>query len=357
MLKIKRVHDLGLQFTENPHRMVGQDGAFSIPLNGETLWFFGDTLIGTRVPGESLWYPGGQWIGPGDMTGKATYERMLNNSGLLLPRQTGKGGLKNFRYICDEQGQLRPLISLLEHEDPDWIRVWCLHGIRIEKKIYLYFIKVQMLKDGPLPANFEIIGSGLAVGSTHNWQFRRIFHLGNDILWPVGQPHFATAILRHTREDWLYAYGVKKDETGRQNCYLARVRPADIEQLEAYEYLIGRQPVWGASVTEAIPLFEGMPNELSVSFNPYLNAYLAVHSFGTDGRIVGRTAPEPWGPWSKAQLIWTVQVSNGRPIPYQRLIYAAKEHPSLADGSGRIIYITYIEFEEYYPHLLEVHLG
>jgi hypothetical protein len=39
------------------------------------------------------------------------------------------------------------------------------------------------------------------------------------------------------------------------------------------------------------------------------------------------------------------------------LIYAGKEHPELAEEDGRIVYITYVEFEEYYPHLLEVKLG
>ena len=49
--------DLGPLFADNPHRMVGQDGAFSIPLDaGETLWFFGDTLDRPPPPaGQSLW--------------------------------------------------------------------------------------------------------------------------------------------------------------------------------------------------------------------------------------------------------------------------------------------------------------
>jgi hypothetical protein len=38
------------------------------------------------------------------------------------------------------------------------------------------------------------------------------------------------------------------------------------------------------------------------------------------------------------------------------LVYAGKEHPCLSRENGRILYITYVEFEEYYPHLLEVSL-
>jgi hypothetical protein len=39
-----------------------------------------------------------------------------------------------------------------------------------------------------------------------------------------------------------------------------------------------------------------------------------------------------------------------------QLIYAGKEHPELSADGGRRIYLTYIEFEEYFPHLIEVTL-
>src|SRR5512135_2705699 len=101
LLRPASVRDLGPQFTRNPHQMIGQDGAYSIPLGAETLWFFGDTLVGTRVPGESLWYPGGVPVGHSDMTGKGTIRRMLNNTALLLADRDGRDGLRAFRYICD----------------------------------------------------------------------------------------------------------------------------------------------------------------------------------------------------------------------------------------------------------------
>ena len=106
-IRVKSIRDLGPQFTENPHQMVGQDGAYSIPLNGETLWFFGDTLIGSRLPGESIWYPGGQPVGPYDMSGKGSIRRMINNCGLLSSDKNGQHGLRDFRYICDETGELK----------------------------------------------------------------------------------------------------------------------------------------------------------------------------------------------------------------------------------------------------------
>jgi hypothetical protein len=97
-----------------------------------------------------------------------------------------------------------------------------------------------------------------------------------------------------------------------------------------------------------------MPNELSVSYNRHLGSYLAVHSYLLSGDIVGRTAPVPWGPWSDPVILWHVDPVRRRPLPYPPLVYAGKEHPELSREGGRILYLTYVEFEEYYPHLVEV---
>lgn len=74
----------------------------------------------------------------------------------------------------------------------------------------------------------------------------------------------------------------------------------------------------------------------------------------TSTKIVGRTASNLWGPWSEPVELCTVNIDDSVKIPYNRLIYAGKEHPELAEDNGKTIYITYIEFEEYYPHLIRV---
>ena len=113
-IQVESARDLGRLFVENPHRMVGQDGAFSIPLSpGVTLWFFGDTLIGRRPPPtQSLWTIDGQPVGPRDMTGRGTFERMLNNTGLVLRHKTGADPLDEFKYITDATRKLRELAEI-----------------------------------------------------------------------------------------------------------------------------------------------------------------------------------------------------------------------------------------------------
>lgn len=356
MFTVQSARDLGPQFVDNPHRIVGMDGAFSIPLKDDVLWFFGDTLIGRRVPGESLWFPGGVQLGPGDMSGHGSIDRMINNSALLLKDHTGREGLNNFDFICHSDGSVRTLIPLLPDENPDQVRVWCQNGCRQADQLYLFFIKVRMKATGPLPVNFEILGSGLATGPDTGWRFERVMAAGSYILWGAEQPKFAVAILPVAAEKRVYLYGVKQGPDQIQRCYLARVPQDKIADISAYEYLCAPDPAWSPDVNQAVSLFDGMPNEMSISYNPYLGCYLAVHSLDLSGLVVGRTAPTPWGPWSEPQTLWQVQVTDDRPIPYDRLIYAGKEHPTLSEQNGRILYLTYIEFEEYFPHLVEITL-
>ena len=354
-LRVAASRDLGPQFADNRHRMVGQDGAFSIALDGrETLWFFGDTLIGTRKPGESIWYIDGKPVGPRDMSGRGTFERMINNTGLLLRDRTGRDGLTDFEYITDSKGGLKTLIPLEGNEHPDRDRMWCQHGCAVGDEVFLSFIKVKMLDaPGPFPVNFEIVGSGLSVGRRGVWDFKRLTRDGDSILWRADEPHFATAFL--PAGDVVYLYGTVKRGDAQQ-AYLARTHHDGIGHVDRYEYFSGDDR-WSAKVADAVPLFGGMPSELSVSYNAHLGAYLAVHSLDLSGQIVGRTAPQPWGPWGAPVVLWTADVPpRDKPLPYPTLIYAGKEHPTLAADGGKTIYLTYIEFEDYFPHLVEVTL-
>ena len=364
-IKVDSTEDLGPLFVDNPHKMIGQDGAFSIPMPEKTLWFFGDTLIGRRVPGESLWFPGGKPLPPEDMSGKGTIEYMFNNTGLLVPNTGVDGVLNDFQYLLDESGKLKVLLPLIDGEDRDRDRIWCQHGVSLNGKLYLSLIKVQMMEHGfltgsgdgnnLLPVNFKVIGSGLAVGDPKDWEFRRLLNDKQDyIWWPADVPHFGSTILKVKQDPYLYFYGVMMDPSGVQCCSIARVAPEHIEDYNSYEYLVSDKPEWSGDIRKAMTIFTDAPSEVSVSYNDYLGAFLAVHSLQTSDKIVGRTAPNPWGPWSEPVELCTVNVDDSVKLPYNRLIYAGKEHPELAEDNGKTIYVTYVEFEEYFPHLIKI---
>ena len=118
-IKVKNTLDLGVLFTDNHYDVVGMDGGYSIPLNNKTLWFFGDTLIGERTKGESLWYPGGKRIGPGNMAGTGRIREMLTNSALLVPGDKVLACMSNHAFITDHNNNLRQLIPYLPEENKD----------------------------------------------------------------------------------------------------------------------------------------------------------------------------------------------------------------------------------------------
>lgn len=356
-LRVLAASDLGPQFVDNPHRMVGQDGAFSIALaDGTTLFYFGDTVVGKRTPGDSLWYEGHVPIGGLDMTGKRGVEYMPNNCGLILRDRTGANGLRDFSYILAPDGRIKTLLPLEGSEHPDHDRIWCQHGIELDGQLILSFIKVKMFEGAvwPFPVGFEIVGSGYAVGSTRDWTFKRIAQNNESVLWKADEPHFGVAfLLPHVADGFVYIYGSVARE-GNQFCHLARVPRERILEPDAFEYFTGAG--WSREVKDSVHVLDGMPSEVSISWNEHLGCYLAVHSALLSGEIVGKTAPAPWGPWSSPIVLWHAKPQYKVPEPYIPLLYAGKEHPTLADENGRVIYLTYIEFEEYYPHLIRVEL-
>ncbi len=341
MFSVATARDLGLLFTNNNVNMIGQDGAYSIPINAhETLWVFGDTFIGTF-----------------DEIGKRIIERMPHNTGLIC-RSTDAGlGLTDFSYLTDETAELRQLIPLSPDEDQAGHRIWAMHGCCIDGKVYLYYIRVKILPEGQWPYKFDVEGSGLAVGNYPELIFHRIEDNRSTILWYKDEPLFGVAALPVKADGFVYVYG-SYYKNWQHYCALARVPLDSLGYISYYEYLISPKPEWSVDRTKAISIMEGMPTEMSVSYNGYLGCYLAIHSWETTGKIVGRTAPHPWGPWSEPVVLWTPKVPLRNPLVYNGpLVYAGKEHPELAQQNGKIIYLTCVEFEEYYPRLVEVTLA
>lgn len=340
-LSVVNARDLGFLFAENNVKMIGQDAAYSIPINSEeALWIFGDTFVGTF-----------------DETGRRIIERMPNNTGLICRSKDAASGLTDFTYLTDESGELRQLIPLAPDEKPGEYHIWAMHGCCIDMKVYLYYIRVRILPEGQWPYKFDVAGSGLAVANYPDLIFKRLENNSSTILWQKDEPLFGVSVLPVKQDGFVYIYGSYLKDW-KHHCALARVPFDSIEYLSYYEYLITPKPEWSVDQTKAISIMEGMPTEMSVSFNPYLGCYLAVHSWETKGQIVGRTALHPWGPWSDPVILWTSKVPLRNPLVYNGpLVYAGKEHLELAKENGKIIYLTCVEFEEYYPRLIEVALA
>ncbi|WP_031464409.1 DUF4185 domain-containing protein [Sciscionella sediminilitoris] len=119
---------------------------------------------------------------------------------------------------------------------------------------------------------------------------------------------------------YVYLFGTSN---GRfSDAFLARVPEAEILDTGAYEYRTANG--WSGQDTAAVGVIPGPIGELSVGYNDFLGAWVALHLDEHRAAIVLRTAPELDGPWSAG----TVLVS-GADYP---ALYGGYLHPGSLGG-------------------------
>ncbi|MEU8634105.1 DUF4185 domain-containing protein [Amycolatopsis sp. NPDC048633] len=156
--------------------------------------------------------------------------------------------------------------------------------------------------------------------------------------WPNtgGSARFQLGAFAH-RDGFVYLFGTPNGRLG--DGYLARVAETSLLTIDDYEY-------WTASgwrtgtADEAIPVMAGQVGELSVQYNTFLGAWVALHLDESRSAIVLRTAPGPTGPWSGGTV-----VARGADHPG---LYGSYLHPS----SESELYFAMSEWDPYHVKLL-----
>jgi hypothetical protein len=337
---VARVENAGLLFTDNLAGVSGTDAGYSIPLGRRTLWLFGDVFL--QDPDS----PRKPFLGS------------LSNCGLLADSGHGPAPLRRYAFLTDPKtGLARQLIPRLPGEN-EKTRLWPFGGWHsaATNRIYLFHARVRVTGGGPL--DFLTDGTGLAVADARNpgqIAFERLKdRQGNLVWWPAGEgrPVFGSAVLE--RNGSLYVFGYR-DRRGGKTGVLARVPLNKVTDSSAYAYFCGApaHPAWTSDPAQAADI-EGLsdfPTELSVSWNPYLGGFLAVHSVSLGEKARLSLAPNPWGPYK------TLGEIDARHQPFAKAFcYAGKEHPELAEDHGRVVYITYVDSSRYWLQLLKVTL-
>src|ERR1039457_6661160 len=199
-----------------------QDGSQSIPVEGGTLWTFGDTFIGKPQPGQppqNSQITGAAW---------ATLAWLPDGKTNLPPA---------LEYITDTNGIAACPLALFPNEDQKHLRLWPADGIGIGSRVYLYYSMIET-SDQPGPWNFHGIGSGLAVADLPLKQFTR--------LRPGGHSQFPVNPIQILRKNGtLFLYEVSEKPKG---LILARVGVQQIENPAAYEFFTGNE--WSTSRAE-----------------------------------------------------------------------------------------------------------
>jgi hypothetical protein len=312
--------------------MVGQDGGQSIPTDGGTLFVFSDTLLAALSPQHPR-SPVPRAFG---QLGGERGVFLANTAGIAPRGRDLLAAWGGIRYYTDANGFPREILPPLQREQAQRIRFWPEHGVWLEGRVVLFYLGIQTV-DPTTIWGFRTLGTGLATLDPASGGCERVW-FGDD--WRLWKPlrddaHFGVQVLRE--DDYLYVFGSVRAGLFHR-ARLARVRPAEVAQPEAYEYLLSpQQPRWGGSLTEACDLGP-CSGDYSVSFNEHVRRYLMFYVDSYEKQLMVRAAERLWGPYTMPATI--VRLPHE---PATELIYLGFEHPDFSLDAGRTVFVSYCQ--------------
>jgi hypothetical protein len=254
--------------------IVSQDGGESFVVPGGAIWAFGDTFRGTRSAGGTPHFNGGAF-----------------SPAIAFLADTGASYPPAFDFLVASNGVGAAAMEFLPDEQPvTRYRIWPLGGIYLNGQSYLYYSLIEVFGNGAW--DFRSLGSGLARSPAALGAYERLRPQG-DWRFPVEPTQVIEA------DGWLYLFGIKKFN-GRDGVALARVRPEKVETPGAYEFYTGTGRKFSPRPADAAPLLNGVPGQVAVAWNPYLNRYVlaSASDFDHPREIRFHVAADPAGPWS-----------------------------------------------------------
>ncbi len=290
--------DLGPAFRGANPRVLGMDGAFSVPVDkGRSLWIFGDTLLGG-------WRPNGD----------RHLEGMPPNTAVLVDDKDWVTGFSRAQFI----GRPDP-IALMRPSKSSY-RIWPLDVVRTGKRFHPYYVEIEPFGKGPL--DFRVVGTGVFTG-----EGLPSGPLKTRVpLWKGDEPSFGASVLEWQDAWYLYAGGAQT--------HLARAT-GPLDRPGSYRYWAGDDR-WVTDPKQAAPM-PGSGPEVSVRYNAYLKSFVMVYVPPFGNKVEARFAPKPWGPWSEPLTLAACQPAGET----SAMFYGAKQHAELDVDGGRQIVLSY----------------
>lgn len=294
---------------------IGADGNYSVAVSDErVLWFFSDTWLGTVAHGHR------------------TNATLINNS---IGVQTGRGAAARVEFFWNTNEQRRPTAFITPLDGRGWF--WPVGGAMTGGR--LSFLLWQMEK-APGPAAFGFRHAAVWLGEVEN-------PLDPPPRWRVTQTklpfteistnrHFILGAAVLAQKDFLYVFGTE-DRPGAKNfgrrMVLARAPLDAVNDFERWRFFSDGE--WVNDFHRATPLAPGMASEYSVTPLEATGGFVVVgHDVLLSPRIVARTAPHPWGPWSPPVGLFESPEAGWKKGIF---CYSGKAHPELASGGELVL--------------------
>ena len=308
-----------------------RDGGGSFFFGGRSVWLFGDTLLGAPdADGAMLHSNSWSW----------TTDAELGDGILPFNEELDALGVPTafFPLTAEEQAFNAAHRGVDNCEQTPCGARWALWPGQaivdpVGDKALVFYHKIYA---EPGLFNFHSVGSSVAVWTdTSSQPERPVLQPGAaypTILFNETEPSFGDAALQVA--DTVYAYACELDVYVKP-CRLGKVGVDEILNRDAWSFYAGNN-IWSADVDSAIPLFNGA-DIMSISYNEFLQRYVAVYSEPLGTNVVMRTATSPEGPWTAARKLFEARA----PMSGNDWIYDAVMHPEFESDNGRVIFVTY----------------
>ena len=290
---------------------VGRDGGQGGLLGGRLLWTFGDTFLTAENPVD----------GSNVLTATAAWSSVEQPLALVQPVDAGGFPAQFIPYTADE----------LAANKSDPLNGWALWpGTMIDTGAAEGLVVFQRIKrtDG---SGYESVGVGTARIAVDATVAERDPH---DLFAPPGPLFMPAAVVDGT----VLAFACATTGFLAVGCKLARAPTLQADVRAAYEFHDGAQ--WQPDIALAADIFDQFAGPPSISFNPYLQRYLAVSSELLGDTIELRTAGDVAGPWSDPVIIET-GAQYLAPTDPDAFNYVILEHTALRSADGRRIVLSY----------------
>lgn len=327
-LAVVQTADLGT-IEMNP-KILGRDGGYSGVFAGNSVWVYGDTFLANpNSAGQTL--ISDSWAFTADLnvtdgiTGFQEREDASGAPAMLLA------------YSADELAFNAAHAGNTCQQQPCGAR-WALWPGAVvgdaTRNRALVFYQVVMAQPGNF--NFSAVGYSVAIWQDFDGQPQRPTITPGaahpDLLFGPNAPSFGSAAFADG--DTLYAYGCDGSKSNVP-CYLGRVALENVLNLSAWSFYAGNG-TWSSNLSAAVTVMNAEPI-LSVSWNDYLQCYVAAYVAPFSQHVRMRTSPAPEGPWSREVAAFdALAPTNGGSD-----VHDAQAHPEFEADDGQTMYVTY----------------